>query len=478
MRTYFSCVVVAMMSAAFFACGGGNGPTGAGPGDGGTTVVTEGGGGSVEASTPVPTPEAGIPEASPEAAPVDHGSPSTTYPAFPPAMGQIQNNGGYVMKNPIIVAITWDSDPSQSKFDDFADQIGPSNYYKQTAGDYGVGPAVSGPTNHVHLSAPPPTTVTDTDLQGLVQTNAGVIPEGGADSDGGAAVWPAPTQDTIYAFFLAPGTSLNLGGDACQQGVGGYHDQVTAKGVTTAYAVVPSCNFGGTPTVADQTTESMSHEINEASSDPQPEANSPGYVGFTNDTFAFDYFQAFQDEDADACEFFTTGPDSSFYEEIETSPPFDYWVQRIWSNSSALAGHNPCVPVPQDVYFNVTPLNLADVTVVLPAEVTGGAASSETTKGYVIPPGTSGQFQVGFYSDAATSGPWKITTSLGSGQLDSFNKSAVTATIDKDTGVNGEKAWITVNVTSSGSAFVGEEILIVSTLGSVSHYMPVWIAGK
>ncbi|MGH7298157.1 MAG: hypothetical protein ACRELB_24670, partial [Polyangiaceae bacterium] len=181
----------------------------------------------------------------------------------------------------------------------------------------------------------------------------------------------------------------------------------------------------------------------------------------------------------DSCEFFVTGPDSSFYEQKETTPPFDYYVQRIWSNPSGAAGHNPCVPVPPDVYFNVTPLNLQSVNVSLPPMLTGASTTQiQPTKGFKVAAGSSGQFQVGFYSDAATSGPWTIKASVGKGQLDSYNKSSVTASIDKTTGVNGEKAWITVNVTTSGSTFKGEMIEIVSTLGNVSHYMPVWIAGE
>jgi hypothetical protein len=475
MRANLCCAVVALTSAGFFACGGST--TSGGPSTNNGAATDAGSGvdapiAVVDAGTP--TPEAAAVEAAP---PVDHGAPSTTYPAFPPAMGQIADNGGYVMKNPVIVAITWNSDASQAMFDSFADAIGTSDYYKQTAGPYGVGPATSGAANHVHMATAAPATLGDPDLQTMVTTNAGIT-----------AGWPAPTKDTIYAFFLPPGASLNVGGggpgggggsgDACSQGIGGYHDQVTASGIVTAYAVVPSCNFGDAPTVGDETTLSMSHEINEAVSDPEPQENSPGYVGFVPDSFAFDYFQAFQSEDGDACEFFVSGPDSSFYEQKETTPPFDYYVQRIWSNPSGAAGHNPCVPVPADAYFNVTPLGLQDVNVSLPPAVTGASTTTlQPTKGFKVAAGSSGQFQVGFYSDAATTGPWTIKASVGKGQLDSYNKSSVTASIDKTTGVNGEKAWITVNVTTSGSTFKGEMIEIVSTLGTVSHYMPVWIAG-
>jgi hypothetical protein len=37
---------------------------------------------------------------------------------------------------------------------------------------------------------------------------------------------------------------------------------------------------------------------------------------------------------------------------------------------------------------------------------------------------------------------------------------------------------VTVNVQSTGTLFKGEVVTITSTLNSVSHYMPVWIAGQ
>ncbi len=473
MRTNLSCIVIGMVSAGALACGGGVAPSGAPPAatdDAGT----EGG--------PITTPvEAGAPVEA--AAPVDHGAPSSTYPAFPVSFGQLAN-GGDNMTAPVIVAITWNSDPSQAYYDTFADELGGTSYWNKTSSEWGITPATSGAVNHVHIATAAPTTLADSDLQSMVTTNAGVAATG----------WPAPTPNTIYAFFLAPGISLNLGSqgggggssDACTNGVGGYHDQVTVGSVTTSYAVVDSCNLMITPTAADQTTASMSHELNEAASDPQPQSNTGGVVGFDNNSFAFDYFmlplvQSFATENGDACEIFL----QSFYEDVETAPaPFDYWVQRIWSNKSAAAGHDPCVPAAAAPYFNVTPLDLQTVNVNIPAQLTGTTTQQQPTKGYKVVAGTSGTFAVGFYSDAAT-GPWKISVDAnnplvppGQGSMGNFNASSVTASLDKTSGQNGEKAYVTVKVATSGSSFKGETITITSSLGGVDHYMPIWIAGQ
>jgi len=440
---------------------------------------------------PAPQSEAGSADAP---APVDHGAPSGTYPAFPPGFAQLKDQGGHVMKSPVIVAITWNSDASQATFDAFADAIGGTTYWKTACSEYGVGPAVSGAVNHVHIATPPPATILDSDIQAMVSANAGGAPDGGVPEggapDAGAPSWPAPSQDTIYAFFLPPGTSLQtqtFGGsgtqDACAAGEGGYHDQVTAAGVTTAYAVVPSCTFPGSANTAmQQTTMSMSHELLEASTDAQPSSGA-AYLGFDDDHFSFDYFQELQTENGDACEFYR----DSFFERKETTPvPFDAWVQRTWSNASAAAGHNPCVPAPEgEPYFNVTPLEQQAVNVTLPSLVSPLLPGlSPNTKGFKGAAGKSVTFAVGFYSDGPTSGPWSVSVAAGNPLLGSkslieqYNPSTVTASIDLASGQNGQKAYVTVDIKATGTLFAGEIVTVTSTLNGRSHYMPVWIAGN
>src|SRR5579871_5715353 len=98
MRANLSSVVVAAVCAGFFACGG--------SATSGTSQSQENnaeGGAGGPVTTRV---DAGAGEAAAEAAPpLDHGSPSSTYPAFAPSFGQISTSGGYVMKNPVIVPI-------------------------------------------------------------------------------------------------------------------------------------------------------------------------------------------------------------------------------------------------------------------------------------------------------------------------------------------------------------------------------------
>jgi hypothetical protein len=455
------------------ACGGGGsgGPNGTMPGgdDAGDAAVAV-----VDGSTLV------VESGAAEAAPTDHGAPSTTYPAFTPDMGQIDYNGGYVMTTPVIVPITWNGDRSQAKFDQFAALLGSTTYFHATTSEYLVMAAMAAPP--VHLATAPPSQLSDTDIHNLITANAGVVGgDGGLAGDGAAPVpeWPAPTENTIYAFFLPPGMSLDVpavgggsAGDACSQGIGGYHDQLAVKGVTTSYAVVASCNFGNPFTPSDQSTVSMSHEIIESSTDPHPEDKFPGWTGFDPEHFAFDWLQQFQSEVGDACEFFS----SSDYEEKETVPSFDFFVQRTWSNQSASAGHNPCVPVPGGTYFNVTPLKLTFVSVTLPTSLTGTAQPQvTTTRGVRILPGDTGTIDLGFYSDGSTAGPWQLTANEAGGRQST--SSHLTVSIDKTSGQNGEKAYATVTVSSAGP--LGAELLVFrSTMGGVSHLMPIVVSSQ
>jgi hypothetical protein len=461
MNAQLSSFAAAIACGALLACGGSGDAGSSNP-----TATDAGAAGSDDANPGSSTGDDGAAAADAGPAP-DPGAPSSTYPAFAPDFGQLQYNGGHVMKSATIVAITWNSDPSQASFDGFADAVGQTSYWTAASSEYGIGPAACSAADHVHMTTMAPAQMSDADLQSLVTTNAGKT-EG----------WPAPTQDTIYAFFLPPGTSLQMQtgaggsmGDACAAGIGGYHDEVVAGATPTSYAVVPSCAFPGGQPANEQTTMSMSHELLEAVTDPDPRDANPGWVGFDDAHFAFDWFQEFADENGDACEFFR----QSFFEDMETSPvAFDYWVQRTWSNKAAIAGHDPCQPaVAGTPYFNVTPLNLGMVSLTLPASLTGSTAQTFQTKGLHIAVGDTQVLELGFYSDAPTSAPWALSYSLGSPVLQT-KPTYLTVTLDKTTGQNGEKAHASVKVNSAGK-LGGELVVFRSVLGGVSHYMPVVI---
>jgi hypothetical protein len=425
-------------------------------------------------------------QSSREAGDDDAGAPSDTYPAYTPDVGAIVKGNGYVMHDPVFVSVTWNVDAAQDLIDTFVDGLGTSAYWKTVAAEYGLGAPSSGSPNHVHMRGRPPQTLTETadagsDLWELIE--AGVIVEG----------WPAPTRDTVYALFLPPGTELELQtadagapSNACHDGIGGYHSVVTSPwspwgAQDIAYVVIPSCRPKGSP-VPQLSTLATSHELVEVAANPYGTDGSGanlGWYGFDDRHFALQYYNGLQGELADVCELV-----SPIFSMGDAS--FPYLVQRIWSNASGAAGHDPCVPAGDQPYFNVTPFGLDDVEVTVPGELNGGVARKLTTRGLRLGDGHAGRFTVGFYSDRPTGGPWTLAATPGNpvlagGEGDPLamaNPSRLRAELDRTSGQNGETAQVTVTVDSTGAAFHGELLTLTSTLNGVNNRMPIWIGAE
>jgi hypothetical protein len=411
--------------------------------------------GAAEVTAPAPTPAPADPapadpvaDPTPAAPVLDHGAPSTTYPAFAPAMGQLAKHSSNVLKSPVVVTVTWPDDTYATQFEALGDVITTGAYWKAVASEYGSGPGVSGITNHVRLTDAAPATISDTEIATFVAASL-------TKAD---APWPTPAAgDPVYILYLAKATNLMLQGkSACSQGVGGYHDSTKVNGKSVAYAVIPRCNE------LDSLTNAASHELAEAATDPYPRT-APGWSGFKEEYLAWEFFQQFQSENGDACEFYR----DSMLSAAETDVGFA--VQRQWSNVSGKAGHDPCVPViAGQPYFSVTPLDLEDLDV----DLSSLGGSTATTKGYKIPVGGTKTIPLGFYSDAAVSA-WTIKAisgGIGGGR----GLGGVDLTLDVTTGQNGEKAYLTVTVNVAGRTNT-ELVTIVSTRAGVTHYMPLLI---
>lgn len=378
----------------------------------------------------------------------DGNTPSSTYPAFPVDIAQVMDNGGSVLSAPHIVTVTWSSDPQAATWNAFDDAIGGSTYWHAVNSEYGVGPATSTSADHVSITTAAPTALSDQDLDTMVSTNVG------------NGTWPANTPNTIYAIYMPPGTGLDFGGspdaggfDACQQGVGGYHEE--SQTGSYVYAIMPQCPMFQ----AADIEISASHELNEASTDPHPNSTL-AYAGFDQNHLSYEFFQAFQDELGDACELYAW---TSFQ---NTETDFPYWAQRQWSNASGRAGHNPCVPVPTDPNYSVTVLMKADadggltpteetpITVDLtPLGMGAGPTQTMGFKGTLNKPLT---FHLGAYSDAPTSGPWTVTANVDTQfqfpdqNNNALNNGAATVTLDNSSVVNGDTITVTVTPTSWG----------------------------
>jgi hypothetical protein len=382
---------------------------------------------------------------------VDHGSPSTKYPAFAPEVPQVVNNGGAVLANPVFVTITWKGDTNAPGYEAFGDALGTSSFWSQIVHEYGVGAGSSGSANHVRMNEDAPASWSDSDVDAFVVMEA-------SDPTSG---WPSPTSDLMYVLYLPTGTTLLYDGEsACLQGVGGYHTSTNVNGVEVAYAVIPQCRG----TTIDDATLIASHELGEGSADPHPGV-ATGWYGFDGEHAAWTVFQDAQTETADACEFF---PDADYR---SSEPNFAYLLQRQWSNASAMAGHDPCVPARPEPYFNVTPLDLEQVKVNL---IDIGGPTNLTTRGYSIALGKSKTIQLGFTSDAATD-PWQIEAYESDPLLGQQAPLLLDFSVDTTTGQNGTTAYLTVTVDERGPGDY-ELLTIESTLGSTTNYMPILIS--
>jgi hypothetical protein len=373
-------------------------------------------------------------------------------------MGEIRNNGGSVLAAPVVVTITWPGDPDVDAVEAFGDEIGGTKYWATIGADYGVGPTSSGASNHVRLTTAAPATWADSEVDAWVSDHA---------AHPGKDGFPAPTANTIYTLYLPDSVSLTYAGsDMCSQGIGGYHTNtsILIPGGGTqdvSYAIIGNC--GGTLT---ERTATASHELIEASTDPTPQ-DGPAYYGFTQETAAWDVLMNFQSEVGDACE----NGGGNYYTDTEGS--FSAAVQRMWSNSSGKAGHNPCVPLATGVYYNTTPLALEPITVDLSSL---GGESLVRAMGIHIKKGETKTFPIGFYSDGDTGGPWNVTLTEGT-PFKPTSPSRITMSIDKTSGQNGEKAWITVTVNAVDTTRM--DLITVrsrtGTTGKGSHSFPIMI---
>ncbi len=311
---------------------------------GGTTADTpaqqDAGSDAAEAPDAAETPDANVPDTSNVVSPI--------YPAKHAPMPLVDNNGGRVIHNPKIVTITWaNDDPTMvARLRQFDDTITGTAWWTAVASEYCekgnnapcIGKGSSG--GHVVITDPLPMGGFTDSSQGGASTIQDFIKAHLASDP----TFPQPTPDTIYSIYLPDGVAIDLdGSQGCTNGgFGAYHstvDLVPGDGglVTTAYSVTPRCG-----TDEATTTVSASHEYIEAATDPDIGQNNLTYY-MLNQTWAFA-----GGEVGDLCVDFVGGNDKLTQD--------GFVIQRSWSNASAKAGHNPCVPVPSgEVYFQAAP---------------------------------------------------------------------------------------------------------------------------
>lgn len=410
---------------------------------------------SSTSNQPAPAGDGGVDGGDLDAASPDSAdaAPPPHYPAFTPAMAQIVDHKGGVIKSPKIVTVTWSIDPNEAYYQSFGDTITASDFWKTAVSEYGVGQGTSG--GHVSIKTPPPSTMQDSDLDAYIATQVTNAPASG---------WPINDSDTIYMLMLPEQLKLTLGGNTeCNSGVGGYHTETISNGNPVVYAIVGlECHTVYGEGVTQFATQVGSHELGEAATDPYP-GSMPGYYGYDDAHWAFAPFLSYQYENGDACEFFGDSV-ASF-----TKPPFV--LQRLWSNLSARTGHNPCVPN-TDPYFSVTPLDMVDITI--HDQSPASPNRKIVTKGYAMKVGQAASVDFGFYSDGPVP-KWTVEAVEGSPVAFSQPSSpTLTMALQGKSGVDGDigSVYITPNYPSPPQ---GTLVTLVSHGATAKHYMPFLI---
>jgi hypothetical protein len=297
--------------------------------------------------------------------------------------------------------------------------------------EYGVGPGTAAPA--VHLNETATGTITGDSIPGwLVAHLSGPNPPLGR-----------PDPNTIYVLFYPSAVTIS---DADCTQAGAYHDIVIDAGTLIdagagiVFAVVPRCpGFIPGATDVDTMTSSASHELVEASTDPDYFV--PGW-GSADDDHAVWNLMVYG-EVGDLCELDA----DSFY----TPANYPYMVQRTWSNVAAQQSGYGCVPAASP-YFGVVPLLNDSVSYSF-------FGVSGVTKGISIPMGQTRTLELVVFSEGPTNPITLNAYSVG-------DPNALAMTLIDTGGVNGDVLRISVQHVSGQG---GVPFAVEATLGGRKH---------
>lgn len=350
------------------------------------------------------------------------------YPAAHPAPPTVIKGTGAVIASPKIVPIFYRSDTMNQILETFYSALPKATYWATVTSEYGVGPLSLLPTVVIDQDAP----------MSIVDSDIGVLLENFLD--GTHPEWPLPDGNTIYVIHFPTGTTITGSGTSCKD-YGAFHTFASVGPKPFPYAVIPRC--GG----LDSATSSISHELVEAATDPIH----PRAFGLIDDDHAIWGFLQAGAEVGDLCQ-----------RDEQANQPLvaNFVVQRSWSNASAMAGHDPCVPALAHPYFNSAPRLDEDVML----EIEG---TTIRTKGVSVPLGQSKTIDVILFSDAPLSN-WQVTAADASRLFGSASKELSLAW-DRKVGHNGDVLHLTITRLQNGK-IGGSPIAFLSAAGPDSHW--------
>ncbi|HEY1960734.1 MAG TPA: hypothetical protein VGH28_34215 [Polyangiaceae bacterium] len=372
-----------------------------------------------------------------EAAAIDAG-----FPGPHPSVPQVESYGGPVLDAPNVIPIFFANDDKESKVEDFLNQLAASPFWAESTKEYGAGPLSVGKS--IVVSDTPPQTIDVAQIESWLASHL----------DGTHPEWPALAQNNVYTVFYPTETVISDPelGTSCKTFGGFHYEAKTADGKSIVYAVMPRCDSLGQSVKGDDAlTGGLSHELIESATDPLMVSNA-AYTFVDVPHMIWNLMPL--GEIGDMCAY----EPQSFQRLVGP-----YMVQRVWSNQSALAGHDPCAPAIADPYFNAAPILNDSVTL-------DYYGQKIVTKGVQVPLGQSKTIDVEMFSDAPTS-DWTVQAvdeTYGTGK-----PAQLTFSWDSQTGNNGDVRHVTITRDANGT-HGGTEFILYAQHGTTSSNM--WFA--
>ena len=210
---------------------------------------------------------------------------------------------------------------------------------------------------------------------------------------------PKPDANTLFAVHFAPGIDITQGGQASCQVFCAYHGSFAHGGTNVYYSVVPdqggSCagGCGGDPSTFNNTTSVASHELVEATTDPDVGQND---LAWYNNS---------QGEIGDICNAKqcsgTTG---------KSACPGSWVVQLEWSNKN-----NACISNDPSVVVNDFSIAASPTTITVPA---GGMTTTKLTLTKTAGTADTVKLTAGTVTDLTTSfSPTSASSDAGTSTL-------------------------------------------------------------
>ncbi len=405
-----------------------------------------------EASTPRDARDAGDAtadawlDAARDAADATADTSDAPFEAAAHALALINGNGGPVLAHPTIVTVTYANDPQRVAAEQTSSYLATSPWLSAVGAEYGVGLGIN---VNLELPGSAPTTIEDSAIQALVQSLVVSMmapdPDGGVTAtevsgsldggtvDGGPDGWnglgdsgpPVRMPDAIYMMFFPSTTAVTWNGvNMCSFSGGGYHGQTAlqAGGQAFAYAVITECASGGVNFIT-----AVSHELIEAATDPS--LGDPAY--YLTDPYS--PWATVGGEVGDLCSFLAP----------QWSEGGFAGIQRVYSNASAKAGGDPCLPSSAPYY----------------------GTDVEPPSAQALAAGTSMVYGVNGWSTGPV-GNWKLSTSIYTASPSGFQP---TVSLSATSMNNGGVATLTVGV-QSGAASGSYSLLLLYSYNTQADY--------